>query len=282
VSNTVKLYNHLAFRMSAMVTQTYSTSFSAAVRMLAPEQRRAIYSIYGFVRFADEIVDSFLESNQKQLLDDFEKDLSHAFDQGISLNPILHAFVHTVNKYKIPHRHIDAFMKSMRTDLDKHEYKSDVETMEYIHGSAEVVGLMCLKIFVNGSDSHYTELENPAMKLGSAFQKVNFLRDLKADTEILHRTYFPGLQSDGLHDDLKMKLIGEVEEEFREARKGISKLPGRSRLAVLVAYLYYTRLLAKLKRTPAEKIMNERIRVNNPQKLALLINAMVIYKFRLN
>jgi phytoene/squalene synthetase len=268
--------------MSAMVTRTYSTSFSLAVRMLPSEQRLAIYSIYGFVRFADEIVDTFLESNQKQLLDDFENDLMHAFDQGISLNPILHAFVNTVNKYNIPRRHIDAFMKSMQTDLYKHEYKSDAETMDYIHGSAEVVGLMCLKIFVNGSDSHYTELENPAMKLGSAFQKVNFLRDLKADTEILHRTYFPGLQSDGLHDDLKTKLIAEVEEEFREARKGISKLPGRSRLAVLVAYLYYTRLLEKLKKTPAEKIMNQRIRVNNARKLTLLFNAMIIYKFRLN
>jgi phytoene/squalene synthetase len=265
-----------------MVTRTYSTSFSFAVRMLAPEQRRAIYSIYGFVRFADEIVDTFLENDQKQLLDDFEKDLNEAFEHGISLNPILHSFVTTVNKYNIPHQHIDAFMKSMRTDLYKHAYESDAETMEYIHGSAEVVGLMCLKIFVNGSNIHYEELEEPAMKLGSAFQKVNFLRDLKADTEILHRTYFPGLQSDGLHDELKLKLIGDVEDEFREARKGICKLPGRTRLAVIVAYLYYTRLLSKLKKTPAEKIMNERIRVNNVQKLALLFNAMVMYKFRLN
>jgi phytoene/squalene synthetase len=277
-----QLYNRIAYRTSAMVTRTYSTSFSMAVRMLPAEQRRAIYSIYGFVRFADEIVDTFLDNDQQLLLENFERDLKDAFTHGLSMNPVLHAFAATVKKYGIPQQHIDAFMKSMRTDLRKHEYRSNAETMEYIHGSAEVVGLMCLKIFLDGDEYSYRRLEQPAMKLGSAFQKVNFLRDLKADTELLHRSYFPELTGAPLNEEVKAGLIADIEAEFREAREGIGQLPGRTRLAVLVAYHYYLQLLRNIRNKPADTIMKERIRVSNPRKFILLFKSAVIYKLRLN
>lgn len=276
-----KLYHKIAFRTSAMVTKAYSTSFSIAVRMLPQEQRKAIYSIYGFVRFADEIVDTFLDKKQEQLLSNFERELQEAFTYGISMNPVLHSFVTTVNKYHIPHKYINAFMKSMHADLFKHEYRSEAETQEYIHGSAEVVGLICLKIFVDGDEQHYRMLEEPAMKLGSAFQKVNFLRDLKSDQERLNRTYFAGLTHGAFSEALKNRLIEDIESEFSEARKGISHLPGRSRFAVLVAYLYYLQLLRKLKCTPAENIRKKRIRIGDIKKIILLINAYIAYKFRM-
>lgn len=273
-----ELYHRVTFKTSALVTRSYSTSFSIAVRMLPREQRRAIYSIYGFVRFADEIVDTFLDNDQEVLLNNFERDLAEAFTHRISTNPVLHSFVHTVHNYNIPEKHIKAFMKSMHTDLYKQKYESNTETMEYIHGSAEVVGLMCLKVFLNGSEDHYRELEEPAQRLGAAFQKVNFLRDLKTDREYLHRSYFPELTHADLSEEIKAKLIQNIEHDFIEARKGIRQLPGRSRLAVMVAYMYYRQLLRKLKFTPADRIMNERIRVSNSQKLILLFRAMLSYK----
>ena len=277
-----QLYNRIAYRTSAMVTRTYSTSFSMAVRMLPTEQRRAIYSIYGFVRFADEIVDTFLDNDRELLLSNFERDLKEAMDNQISLNPILHAFAGTVKKYHIPQEHINAFLKSMRADLVKQDCKSEEETMEYIHGSAEVVGLMCLKIFVDGDKQYYRELEMPAMKLGSAFQKINFLRDLKADRELLHRSYFPELVDRSLDDEIKARLLAGIESEFLEARAGIGRLPGRTRLAVLVAYLYYMQLLRKIRKKPAATIMDQRISVGRPKKLLLLAKAALIYKLRLN
>lgn len=277
-----KLYHNIAFNTSAMVTKTYSTSFSIAVRMLPSEQRRAIYSIYGFVRFADEIVDTFLDRKQEDLLNNFQRELQEAFTYGISMNPVLHAFVLTVNKYKIPQKHIEAFMKSMRIDLSKQDYHTEKETQEYIHGSAEVVGLMCLKVFVDGHEHDYHTLEEPAMKLGSAFQRVNFLRDLKVDKEKLHRTYFADLTHSELNEAVKSHLVEDIESDFKEAKKGIRRLPGRSRFAVLVAYLYYIQLLRKLKHTPARRIMNERIRVNGFRKGLLLINAYILYKFGMN
>lgn len=276
-----KLYHDIAFRTSAMVTKAYSTSFSVAVRMLPLSQRMAIYSIYGFVRFADEIVDTFLDKKQVDLLNNFERELQEAFTYGISLNPILHSFAKTVDEFNISHKHIDAFMKSMRMDLFKHDYESEKETREYIRGSAEVVGLMCLKVFVYGDEEKYHALEGPAIQLGSAFQKVNFLRDLKADKEKLHRTYFSDLLQGELDEKVKVHLVQDIESEFAEAKIGIRNLPGRERFGVLVAYLYYIRLLRKLKQTPANKIMNKRIRVSDFSKLVLLIQAYLMYKFRL-
>ena len=185
------IFDNVSFDCSMKVTKAYSTSFSSAVKMLAPSIRQDIYNIYGFVRFADEIVDTFHDYDKQALFNQFENDLALAISQKISLNPILNSFQNTVHKYNIPEALINAFMKSMKLDLSKSEYKTTEEYQEYIYGSADVVGLMCLKVFVNGNDEKYNEFKDSAMRLGSAFQKVNFLRDLKADFEELSRTYFP-------------------------------------------------------------------------------------------
>jgi phytoene synthase len=276
-----KLYNQIAFKTSKNITKTYSTSFYSAVSMLAPELRASIHSIYGFVRIADEIVDSFHNTNQKYLLDKLESDLSEALKMGVSTNPVLHSFAQTVKKFNIDHAHIEAFMKSMRADLSKTVYHNNNETSEYIYGSAEVVGLMCLKVFVEGNQEKYDELLMPAMKLGSAFQKVNFLRDLKADVEDLNRTYFSGFDKNHFDEEMKKELINEIDTEFKEAKKGISKLPNTSKIAVWLAYLYYMALLRKLKKTPARKIISTRIRVNNFAKLGIYFKAYASYKLNL-
>jgi len=274
-------FSEVAFKTSKLVTKTYSTSFSIAVSMLGGKMKNAIYSIYGFVRFADEIVDTFHQNNKKHLLDKFEKDLKDALNEGISLNPILHSFSLTVNTYNIDIDLIDAFLSSMKADLNKQNYNNQGELNEYIYGSADVVGLMCLKVFVNGSDEMYTELKTPAVKLGSAFQKVNFLRDLKADTEGLNRKYFPQLSSGDFNEAAKNEIIANIDNDFSEARKGIEKLPGRSKLAVYVAFSYYKTLLEKLKNTPAQKISETRIRVSDPKKIFLLMNAYLKFNFGL-
>ena len=205
-----KLYHNIAFNTSAMVTKTYSTSFSIAVRMLPSEQRRAIYSIYGFVRFADEIVDTFHDWDNAYLLDKFEQDLNEALEMQISLNPILNSFQQTVRKYNIDRALIDSFLKSMRMDLQKSNYETKEEYQDYIYGSADVVGLMCLKVFVDGDEEKYEQLKDSAMRLGSAFQKVNFLRDLKNDIEILNRSYFPQINISNLDEISKQKIINEI------------------------------------------------------------------------
>lgn len=275
------LYDRTAFKTSKAVTKTYSTSFSLAVGIHKPQKRNAIYSIYGFVRLADEIVDTFLTCNQEELLDEFENEFHEALQRKLSMNPVIHAFVLTVNKYQIPLSLVKSFMKSMRQDLYKSSYKSTLETNDYVYGSAEVVGLMCLKVFVDGDDIMYNRLKEPAQKLGSAFQKVNFLRDLKADYEQLNRVYFSDFNEDTFNDSVKLKLIAEIKDEFKVAKIGIRKLPGRSKIAVYLAYLYYMQLLKKLTRTPAKQLMNKRIRVNNYIKFALLVKASVYYKMKL-
>lgn len=276
-----KLFNKVAFKTSTLVTKAYSTSFSIAVGMLAPETRKAIYNIYGFVRFADEIVDTFLWCNQEYLLNKFTNDLSEALSDEISMNPILHSFAITVKKYKIPLSQINSFLQSMRADLVKNTYISNSELDKYIYGSAEVVGLMCLRVFVNGNEYSYKQLEKPAMKLGAAFQKVNFLRDLKSDYEDLHRKYFPDFNKDSFDEKTKHKLIQEIEKDFREAKIGIKKLPGRSKIAVFIAYLYYKQLLRKIKKTKASEILKKRIRIKNIYKLFLFIKAYFTYKLNL-
>ncbi len=272
------LYNKISYKTSRLVTKTYSTSFSKAIGMLSSDKQKAIYSIYGFVRFADEIVDTFLSGNQKQLLDNFIRDLNDALSLGVSMNPVLHSFVLTLNRYKIPTSYIHSFLKSMQMDLVKKEYKNNSETDEYIYGSAEVVGLMCLKVFLDGNEILYKELEKPAMRLGSAFQKVNFLRDLKSDYEKLNRRYFPDFRKESFDENVKLKLIQDIEEDFEASKTGITKLPGKSKFAVMVAYYYYKQLLRKLKNTPAKKIINARIRVSDIRKFTLLIKAYFAYK----
>lgn len=275
------IFKHTSFKLSKQVTQVYSTSFSLATRMLKKEMRDAIYSVYGFVRFADEIVDTFHEHDKAKLLERFEADFYQAMEDGISLNPILNSFQYTVKKYNIPVEHIDAFIKSMRSDLQTNNYTNGEDIADYIYGSADVVGLMCLRIFVNGNQTQYDALKEPAMKLGSAFQKVNFLRDLKNDTLILGRSYFPEMEFNNINSQVKEALVSQINQEFKFAYEGIKKLPQRSKLAVLLAYYYYKRLLLKLKRTPAERIISERIRISNAQKIILLFKASLVYKLRL-
>ncbi|CAM4286770.1 phytoene/squalene synthase family protein [Flavobacterium terrigena] len=274
------LFDTVSFACSVKVTKAYSTSFSSAVKMLAPSIRQDIYNIYGFVRFADEIVDSFHDYNKEVLFEKFEKELADAITDKISLNPILNSFQHTVHKYKINQELIDAFMQSMKLDLVKQEYKTTEEYNEYIYGSADVVGLMCLLVFVKGDEKKYNDLKDSAMKLGSAFQKVNFLRDLKADFEGLNRTYFPNTDLSKLTEASKKEIIDDIEADFKLAYEGILRLPIEAKFGVYTAYRYYKRLLNRLKATPSTEIKNTRIRVPNYQKAELLARCYV--KYRLN
>ena len=275
------LFEQISFKTSKLITQKYSTSFSIAVSFLPIEMRQAIYSIYGFVRFADEIVDTFHTINQKLVLDNFERDYYDTMANGISMNPVLHSFALTVMKYNIPSHLVDSFLKSMKADLSKQVYNNTDELNEYIYGSADVVGLMCLMVFVNGNEKLYNDLKKPAMKLGSAFQKVNLLLDLKLDFEHLDRKYFTKLDINSFCEDVKYDLIKNIENDFKEAKKGIKELPGRSKLAVYIAYVYYKRLLRKIKSTPSYKIINTRIRVANAVKLMLLGKAYIKYQLNI-
>jgi phytoene/squalene synthetase len=248
---------------------------------LKRRHREAIFSVYGFVRFADEIVDTFHDADQQYLLMKFEEDLKDSLDRGISMNPVLHSFQKTVHEFAIPYELIDAFLRSMKTDLEKKVYSSDEETADYIYGSANVVGLMCLKIFTGNDDEQYNNLKKPAMMLGSAFQKVNFLRDLASDIHNLSRIYFYGYNFDHFDEESRDRLVNEIQLEFNEAAKGIALLPGRSRLAVLTAYYYYLHLLKKIASTNPAMIMNARTRITNTMKFALLVKSMLMYKLKL-
>lgn len=276
-----KLFDDVSFKCSVLVTKSYSTSFSLAVNMLSPSIRDGIYSVYGFVRFADEIVDSFHGFDKQTLIEDFEKDYYKTQKFGVSLNPILNSFMQTVNKYNISDDMIQSFLKSMKMDLVKSTYNSKEEYNEYIYGSADVVGLMCLKVFVNGNNAIYEELKDEAMRLGSAFQKVNFLRDLKDDNLILNRNYFPGFDLKSFDENSKKMIIQEIEEDFNVALQGIRKLPMEAKFGVYTAYVYYKKLLRKLENTPCHKIGSERIRVSNYTKGILFANSFVTYKLKL-
>jgi phytoene/squalene synthetase len=264
------LFDQVSQAVSKEFTQAYSTSFSSAVRMLAPSIRQDIYNIYGFVRLADEIVDSFHDYDKEVLFTRFEADWKHAYQEKISLNPVLNAFQHTIHQYDIPITLVDAFLKSMKQDLYKQEYHSVQEYEDYIYGSADVVGLMCLKVFVQGDQALYDQLKQPAMSLGSAFQKVNFLRDLKADHEGLNRTYFPNTDLHQLDEKAKLAIIKEIEADFEAGFTGITALPLVARFGVYTAYVYYKKLLSKLKKTPSSELKNTRIRVPDYQKVGLL------------
>lgn len=275
------IFDKVSFDCSRNVTRSYSTSFSSAVKMLAPSIRQDIYNIYGFVRFADEIVDTFHDYNKDELFKLFENDLNLALKNRISLNPILNSFQHTVHTFKIPSELIDAFMTSMKMDLTKKEYKTHEEYQEYIYGSADVVGLMCLKVFVNGNIEQYEELKHSAMRLGSAFQKVNFLRDLKADHDDLNRTYFPNTDLNELDEASKKVIIEEIEADFAAGFEGIQRLPLEAKFGVYTAYVYYKKLLSKLKKTPSMAIKTTRIRVPDYQKVGLLAKCYVNYRLNI-
>ena len=275
------IFDDVSNDCSKIVTKTYSTSFSLATKMLSKGIRQHIYNIYGFVRFADEIVDSFHDYDKEVLFKDFSLDLEKSLKNKIHLNPILNSFQATYHKFNISKDLVDSFMSSMEKDLHKKKYMSNQEYKDYIYGSADVVGLMCLKVFVNGDTEKYEELKSFAMRLGSAFQKVNFLRDLKDDFEVLNRTYFPNTDLNQLDEESKIKIIDEIEGDFREGLNGIKKLPIEAKFGVFMAYRYYSQLLKKLKKTPALDIKNTRIRVPNYKKIELLTRSYVKYQLNL-
>jgi phytoene synthase len=266
---------------SRIITQTYSTSFSMATKMLSNSIRQDIYNIYGFVRLADEIVDSFHNYDKEALFVQFEADLESALSNKISLNPILNSFQETYHTYGLEKDMVDAFMNSMRQDLYKTVYHTEEEYKNYIYGSADVVGLMCLKVFVNGDTEQYNALKQTAMALGSAFQKVNFLRDLKADHDQLNRTYFPNTDLNNLDELSKQAIIDDIENDFSEGLKGIKLLPLEAKFGVFMAYRYYNQLLKKLKTTPALEIKSTRIRVPDYKKVELLTRSYVKYQLNL-
>lgn len=275
------LYARTGFDISRTITRNYSTSFFSAVNLLDKELREPIFGIYGFVRLADEIVDSLTEYNRDQLLTRFEKEYAEAIRQGVSVNPVINAFELTVRKYHIDRQLVEAFLRSMRADLTQFDYTDKKETEEYIYGSASAVGLMCLRVFTGGDDRLYEQLQQPAMKLGSAFQKVNFLRDLGTDLNLLNRNYFPKLDRRNFTEEYKRQIITEIESEFAEAYQGIRLLPPKARLGVFIAYVYYTKLLQKIKKTPAHKLITRRIRIPDISKALLLSRSLLLNKINL-
>ncbi|GAB4008315.1 phytoene/squalene synthase family protein [Spirosoma sp. KCTC 42546] len=273
------LFNKTALECSKLITERYSTSFTLGIKTLDRKFHFPIYAIYGFVRYADEIVDTFHDYDKKTLLERFKHDAYQAIDEGISLNPVLQSFQLVVREYKIEHELIEAFLKSMEMDLYCQEYDTDGYS-EYIYGSAEVVGLMCLRVFCEGNSTEFNRLCEPARKLGAAFQKVNFLRDMKSDFVERGRTYFPGVDFSNFGCDVKQVIEDDIQRDFDEAYIGILNLPRGARMGVYLAYMYYQTLFNKIKQLPASRIQNERVRVPNPQKFALL--AQTYLKYRLN
>jgi 15-cis-phytoene synthase len=267
-----ELFDMISRKSSKMTTVMYSTSFSLGIRFFSKRFHDPIYGVYGFVRFADEIVDSFHGYDKQKLLNRFKQDTYDAIEEKISLNPILNNFQYVVNQYKIERELIDLFLRSMEMDLDKVEYDQQ-KYEEYILGSAEVVGLMCLRIFCEGNGQKYDELKPSAMRLGSAFQKINFLRDLKADFKDLGRSYFPGIDMNHWNDSTKAEIEDDIEKDFADGLSGIRKLPDGARFGVYVAYVYFHELLLKIRRVKADKLLTERIRVSNSRKYWLLLSA---------
>ncbi|MBX2969526.1 MAG: phytoene/squalene synthase family protein [Cyclobacteriaceae bacterium] len=274
------LYDQVALRCSKLTTRAYSTSFSLGILCLRKELRNPIYSIYGFVRFADEIVDTFHDYNKRELLERFKTETYRALEDGISLNPILHSFQETVKQYNVDRSSIDLFLRSMEMDLELKSYDND-GLRQYILGSAEVVGLMCLRVFVKGDDKLYHQLKPYAMSLGSAFQKINFLRDLQADYIHMGRSYFPDLDLDQFNEEKKKEIEESIRHDFDEGLKGIKMLPRSSRFGVYVAYVYYLALFNKIKNTPCERVLESRIRIRNRHKATLLAYSYVKHQLNL-
>lgn len=274
------LFDNLSLQVSKLTTRAYSTSFSLGIYFLNNRLRDAIYSIYGFVRVADEIVDSFEGYDKKYLLSQFRKETDEALKSKISVNPILNSFQQAVHQYQINYDLIDAFLNSMEMDLEKVNYTPE-KYQQYILGSAEVVGLMCLHVFTEGDKKTYEELKPYAMKLGAAFQKVNFLRDMKDDYNILGRTYFPDVDMSDFTGSAKKQIEQEIEQDFRMALIGIKKLPASCKGGVYLAYVYYQSLFSKIKKLPPHRVLTERIRINNGKKLSLMVNSMLEFKMNL-
>lgn len=272
-----QLFDELSYSVSKITTEKYSTSFSLGILALKPSIRKAIYAIYGYVRLADEIVDSFHEYNKEKLLHRLKIETKTALQEGISLNPILQSFQHTVHQYEIDVVLIERFLHSMEMDLQKIDYNSDLYK-EYIFGSAEVVGLMCLQVFTGGNKVQYEELKPYAMKLGSAFQKINFLRDLKDDYQTLGRSYFPNIDMNVFDNSVKSQIENEIEEEFKEALIGIIKLPTSAKFGVYLAYKYYFSLFKKIKSKSSNEILTSRVRVANSQKAFVAFKSYIRYK----
>jgi phytoene/squalene synthetase len=266
------IYDEVSHACSKITTNKYSTSFSLGIKALHKKYRDPIYCIYGFVRFADEIVDSFHGFDKQQLLNDFKKDTYAAIEMKLSLNPILHSFQQVVHAYRIRKEWIDCFLESMEMDLEKKEY-SEEQYKKYILGSAEVVGLMCLHVFTEGDDREFDRLQPFAMKLGSAFQKINFLRDVKADNEMLGRTYFPKVDLKHFTSQDKLDIEADIAADFKDGLSGIRMLPKTSRRGVYLAYYYYMDLFRKIRNASADSILNQRMRISNSRKLLLMLVA---------
>ena len=274
------IFDDVSAECSKLTTRTYSTSFSLGIYFLNRKLHNPIYAVYGFVRFADEIVDSFDGYNKEVLIEKFRADTVDAIESKISLNPILNSFQEAVHAYNIEWELIDTFLKSMEMDLKPKEYTRNLYD-QYILGSAEVVGLMCLRVFTNGDKEQYKMLKPYAMKLGAAFQKVNFLRDMKADYEILGRTYFPNIDFKAFSFEEKEKIQKEIDKDFEEALIGIKKLPMESRKGVYLAYIYYKKLFDRIKETPPEKILNARIRIPDLSKIGLMFNSLIRHQLNI-
>ena len=276
----IRIFHELSRDCSKITTEKYSTSFSSAINLLHKDLRSPIYNIYGFVRLADEIVDTFHQFNKDELLQEFKKDTYASIERGISLNPILHSFQMTVNEYSIAPELIAAFFKSMEMDLSKTTYNS-YGYQEYIYGSAEVVGLMCLYVFCEGDQEQYEKLKPSAQSLGAAFQKVNFLRDVKADYEHLNRTYFPDVDFKNFTPYMKKQIEADIAVDFAHAYEGILQLPVKARFGVYVAYKYYLSLFKKIKKTAPANILEQRIRIPNYGKAFILAKAGLRSQFNL-
>ncbi|MEY2937765.1 MAG: hypothetical protein RL062_354 [Bacteroidota bacterium] len=278
--NNKSLFDQVSVECSKLTTHRYSTSFGLGIRTLSKEFRNPIYAIYGYVRFADEIVDTFHGFDKAYLLEKFKQDTIEAIDQRISLNPIINAFIQVVHQYNIEWELVETFLKSMEMDLDDRTYDQS-EYEKYILGSAEVVGLMCLRVFTRGDEQQYQHLKPSAMRLGAAFQKINFLRDLKDDYQDLGRVYFPNIDMSEFNDATKKLLEKEIESDFREAYKGIILLPKEARYGVYLSYTYYVRLFEKIRLLPASTILKERVRIPNQKKLTLMFGSYLKHNFNL-
>ncbi len=276
----MKLYDKTCGECSELITKRYSTSFSLGIRVFSEELRAPIYAIYGFVRFADEIVDTFHEHDKAVLLQRFREDTYRAIEEGISLNPVLHTFQQVVREYGIGRDLIDPFLDSMEMDLHFSNYKDSLYKT-YIYGSAEVVGLMCLKVFCKGNEAEYERLKPHACSLGAAFQKINFLRDMKSDYDERGRVYFPGVDYMKFDNRQKAQIEADIKADFDHAYEGIVQLPRGARLGVYLAYVYYTKLFTKIKNAPAAQVVEERIRVNDGRKLYLLCSSAVRHQFNM-
>ncbi len=272
------LYSNTCFECSKLITERYSTSFSLGIKAFDKKFRGPIYSIYGYVRYADEIVDTFHNHDKVKLFDAFKKDTLNAIDQGISLNPVLHSFQDTINRYNVPFELVEAFWKSMEMDIDTSKYEEE-SYKEYIYGSAEVIGLMCLMIFCNGDINEYNRLSPYAKSLGSAFQKINFLRDIKSDYQDRGRVYFPNVKFTEFCEEQKKEIENDIKKEFDHAYEGIKQLPVGARLGVYIAYRYYLDLFRKIKSLPATEVAKRRIRVGDTRKALLFVQAIVKNKF---